>query len=203
MFKKKVRLGSGYNANALAIETRGRNQEKEIARCEYMGPKLFISLMAMLLFFNISGYSSAAEKKINSWITKKEASLPPMKHPKRENKNSDKLKNQPFSVNKQSITGPIIKIKKPDPDKLYKDLIDILIHFEKNPMGESVDMASLRIIYLKMFGIDITDRILPYIKETRIDANGIKFPEGEHEFEIRIKDKEGMASAQIFKINLN
>ena len=88
MFTKKVRLGSGYNANALAIETRGRNQEKEIARCEYMGPKLFISLMAMFLFFNISGYSSAAEKKINSWITKKEASLPPMKHPKRENKNS-------------------------------------------------------------------------------------------------------------------
>ena len=126
-----------------------------------------------------------------------------MKHPKRENKNSDKLKNQPFSVNKQSMTGPIIKIKKPDPDKLYKDLIDILIHFEKNPMGESVDMTSLRIIYLKMFGIDITDRILPYINETRIDANGIKFPEGEHEFEIRIRDREGMASAKIFKINLN
>ena len=39
-----------------------------------------------------------------------------------------------------------------------------------------------------IFGIDITDRIRPYIKETRIDANEIKFPEGEHEFEIRIKD---------------
>jgi hypothetical protein len=126
-----------------------------------------------------------------------------MKHPKRENKNRDELKNQPFSVNKQSMTGPIIKIKKPDPSKLYKDLIDILIHFDKNPMGESVDMTTLRIIYLKMFGIDITDRILPYIKETRIDANGIKFPEGEHEFEIRIKDKGEMKSAQTFKINMN
>ena len=73
----------------------------------------------------------------------------------------------------------------------------------QSPLGESVDMTSLRIIYLKMFGIDITDRILPYIKDTRIDANGIKFPEGENEFEIRIKDKEGVASAKIFKINLN
>ena len=162
-----------------------------------------IVLIAVILLLNIAGYSSAGEKKTNVWITEKEASLPPMKHPKRENKKSDKLKNQPFSVNKQSMTGPIIKIKKPDPDKLYKDLIDILIHFDKNPMGEPVDMATLRIIYLKMFGIDITDRILPYIKETRIDANGIKFPEGEHEFEIRIKDKGEMKSAQTFKINMN
>ena len=162
-----------------------------------------IVLIAIILFLNFSGYGSAGEKKTNSWITEKEASLPAMKHPKRENKNRDELKNQPFSVNKQSMTGPIIKIKKPDQDKLYKDLIDILIHFDKNPMGESVDMTTLRIIYLKMFGIDITDRILPYIKETRIDANGIKFPEGEHEFEIRIKDKGEMKSAQTFKINMN
>ena len=168
-----------------------------------MKPKLSIVFMTVILFFNISSYGNAEERKTNSWITKKEASLPPMKHPKRENKNPEEFKNQPFSVNKQSMAGPIIKIKKPDPDKLYQDLIDILIHFEENPMGESVDMTTLRVIYLKMFGIDITDRILPYIIETRIDANGIKFPEGEHEFEIRIKDTEGMASAQIFKINLN
>ena len=161
-----------------------------------------IVFIAVILFLNIASYSSAGEKKKNLWITEKEASLPPMKHPKRENKNSDKLKNQLFSVNKQSTMGPIIKIKKPDPDKLYNDLIDILIHFDKNPIGESVDMTSLRVIYLKMFGIDITDRILPYIKETRIDANGIKFPEGKHEFEIRIKDKEKMGSAQIFKIKV-
>ena len=161
-----------------------------------------IVLIAVILFLNIADYSSAEERKINSWITKKEASLPPMKRPKRENKNPEEFKNQPFSVNKQFMAGPIIKIKQPDPDKLYNDLIDILIHFDKNPIGGSVDMASLRVIYLKMFGIDITDRILPYVKETRIDANGIKFPEGKHEFEIRIKDKEKMESAQIFKIKV-
>ena len=112
-----------------------------------MKPKLSIVFMAVILFLNVSSYGSAEEKKTKSWITKKEASLPPMKRPKRENKNP-------------------------------------------------------RVIYLKMFGIDITDRILPYVKETRIDANGIKFPEGKHEFEIRIKDKEKMESAQIFKIKV-
>ena len=54
-----------------------------------------------------------------------------------------------------------------------------------------------------IFGIDITDRIRPYIKETRIDANRIKFPKGEHEFEIRIKDYEQMESSEIFKIKVN
>ena len=168
-----------------------------------MKPKLSIVFMTVILFLNVSSYGSAEEKKTKSWITKKEASLPPMKHPKRENKNPEEFKNQPFSVNKQSMTGPIIKIEKPDPDKLYNDLIDILIRFDRNPIGESVDMKSLRIIYLKMFGIDITDRILPYVKETRIDANGINFPEGEHEFEIRIKDTNELESNEIFKIKVN
>ena len=54
-----------------------------------------------------------------------------------------------------------------------------------------------------IFGIDITDRIRPYIKETHINANGIKFSEGEHEFEIRIKDYEQMESSEIFKIKVN
>ncbi len=96
------------------------------------------------------------------------------------------------------MAGPIIKIEKPDPDQFYDDLIDILIRFDKNPVGEPVDMESLRIIYLKMLGIDITDRVRPYVKETRVDANGVKFPEGEHEFEIRIKDKAEMESIEIF-----
>ena len=167
-----------------------------------MRPKLFINLIAMFLFLNISGQGIAGEKTIVSWITKEEAALPAMKHPETGIRNRLNAEDQPFPVKKQSMLGPIIKIKKPDPDKLYNDLIDILIHFDKNPIGESVDMTSLRVIYLKMFGIDITDRILPYIKETRIDANGIKFPEGKHEFEIRIKDKEKMESAQIFKIKV-
>ena len=46
-----------------------------------MRPKLFINLIAMFLFLNISGQGIAGEKKIVSWITKEEAALPTMKHP--------------------------------------------------------------------------------------------------------------------------
>jgi hypothetical protein len=165
--------------------------------------KQSVNLIAFILFLNVAAPGGAEEKKTVLWITEKEATLPAMKSSGTTTKDLPESENQPFQVKKQSMAGPIIKIEKPEEDQSYDDLIDILISFDRNPIGEPVNMESLRIIYLKMFGIDITDRIRPYIKETRIDANGIKFPEGEHEFEIRIKDNEQMESSEIFKIKVN
>ena len=159
--------------------------------------------MAVILFLGVDVLGGAEVKKTVSWITQEEAALPAMKPSGTSGKGLPESENQPFQVKKQSMAGPIIKIEKPDEDQFYDDLIDILISFDRNPIGEPVNMESLRIIYLKMFGIDITDRIRPYIKETRIDANGIKFPEGEHEFEVRIKDTEELESSETFKIKVN
>ena len=168
-----------------------------------MKPKQYVVLVVIILFLSVAVISGAEEKKTASWITQEEAALPAMKSSEAGVKGLSGSGNKLFKVKKQSVAGPVIKVEKPDPDHLYDDLIDILISFDKNPIGEPVDMKSLRVIYLKMFGIDITDRILPYVKETRIDANGIKFPEGEHEFEIRIKDSEQMESSEVIKIKVN
>jgi hypothetical protein len=167
-----------------------------------MKTKPEIILIAIIVLISVARYSGAEEIRLKSWITAEEAALPAMKL---ENKTRGvpSSSGQPFLASKESVAGPIIKVEKPDKGELYEDLIDILIRFEKNPIGEPVNMESLRIIYLKMFGIDITDRIRPYVKETRIDANGIKFPEGEHEFEIRIKDSEQMESSEIIKIKVH
>ena len=168
-----------------------------------MNPKNIVIVIAIFSILNFAVLVQAEEKKVGSWITQEEAALPAMKSSGREMKGMPESNNKPFRVKKKSMAGPIIQIEKPDPDHLYEDLIDIFIRFDRNPIGEPVDMESLRVIYLKMFGIDITDRIRPYVKETRIDANGIKFPEGEHEFEIRIKDNEEMESSEIVKIKVN
>ena len=165
--------------------------------------KQSVILMAVILFLNVAVSGGAEEKETVAWITQEEAALPAMKSSGTSTKGLPESENQPFQVKKQTMAGPIIKIEKPDEDQFYDDLIDILISFDRNPIGEPVNMESLRIVYLKMFGIDITDRIRPYIKQTRIDANGIKFPEGEHEFEIRIKDNEQMESSEIFRIKVN
>ena len=168
-----------------------------------MKPKQSLILMTVILFLNITGHGWTEDRKTISWITQEEAALPTMKPKETSMDNQSKSKKQTFPINQQSMAGPIIKIEKPDPDQFYNDLIDVLILFDKNPVGEPVNMESLRIIYLKMLGIDITDRVLPYVKETRIDANGIMFPEGEHEFEVRIKDIEDMGSAKVFKVKVN
>jgi hypothetical protein len=92
------------------------------------------------------------------WITGKEAALP-LKETK-EVKTNNK---QPFdsyeNVSTKENTSPIIKIEKPEENALYKNLIDILIRFEKHPLGEPINIESLKIVYLKLFGIDITDRV--------------------------------------------
>ena len=163
-----------------------------------MKPKRFLILITVILFLSTTGQGGTEDRKTISWITQQEAALPPMKPAETRKNNSLETGTGSFSINNPSMAGPIIKIEKPDPDQFYDDLIDILIRFDKNPVGEPVDMESLRIIYLKMLGIDITDRVRPYVKETRVDANGVKFPEGEHEFEIRIKDKAEMESIEIF-----
>ena len=168
-----------------------------------MKPKQSLILMSVILFLNITGHGWTEDRKTISWITQEEAALPTMKPKETSMDNQSKSKKQTFPINQQSVAGPIIKIEKPDQDQFYDDLIDILIRFDKNPLGELVNMESLRVIYLKMFGIDITDRVRPYIKKTLIDANGIMFPEVEHEFEVRIKDTEELESSETFKIKVN
>jgi len=117
--------------------------------------------------------------------------------------------NQPESMRQEGVVsageetpaGPIIVVEKPEGDGLYNGLIDIVIHFKKNPMGDKVDMDSLRVIWVQ-FGIDITDRIRPYVKEMSIDATKIEFPEGEYEFEIRIQDAEQMESSKLVLVRV-
>ena len=106
------------------------------------------------------------------------------------------------SASGKETTGPIIVIEKPKDDKLHSDQIDILIYFKKNPLGEKVNMDSLRITYLKMFDIDITDRLRPFIRETMVNAEKIKFPRGEHEFEIKIRDVGEMESSELFSFQM-
>ena len=133
-------------------------------------------------------------------ITEKEAALP--------NKIKNNLQTDwvlmalPLEVNREEVVGPFIHVEAPDENKLYKQLIDILIRFEKNPLGEPVDMGSLKVIYQKIFDIDITDRILPYVRENQIDATKIKFPKGEHKVKIYIRDYDKMQSFRIIKVSV-
>jgi hypothetical protein len=83
------------------------------------------------------------------WITEKEAALP-IKETK-EVKTNNKQPFDPYeNVSNTEDIGPIIKIEKPEENTLYKDLIDILVRLEKHPLGDPINMESLKIVYLKL-----------------------------------------------------
>jgi hypothetical protein len=90
--------------------------------------------------------------------------------------------------------GPRIIIRSPNINGADKPTIHapIKLDVEFAPIdGSQVDMSSLRIIYLKLWGIDITDRIRPYLTKDGIYAENADLPAGEHAIEIDIKDNLG------------
>ena len=156
---------------------------------------------ACLAFFLITIiYKNTDAQEPIWWITDEEAVL----LDKTKNRlKPDKNSNVSYSeVNREEDAGPFIYVEAPNEDKLYKQLIDILIRFEKNPLGEPVNMDSLKVIYLKFFDIDITNRVLPYVKENQIDATKIKLPKGEHRIKIFIKDYDERQSSRVIKVTV-
>ena len=166
-----------------------------------MKPKQSAIFITVILFLTLTNQGWAEKKKPSIWITEEEAALPARK-PQKTKAGSLSKSDQAFPISDQSMAGPIITIDKPNPKLIYNSLIDVTIRFTKNPFGEPVDMESLKVTLLKLWDIDLTQRIRSFIKGTNIEASGLKFPPGEHEIEIRIKDQEKMESRLVFTIKV-
>ena len=163
--------------------------------------KLFAIFITVVLFLTVINQGWAEKKEPIIWITEQEAALPARK-PSETKAGSLPKSDQAFPISHQSMAGPIINIDKPNQNLIYDNLIDVAIRFTKNPFGEAVDMGSLKVILLKLWDIDLTERVRSFIKGTTIEASGLKFPSGEHEIEIRIKDQEKMESRRTFTVKV-
>lgn len=103
----------------------------------------------------------------------------------------------------RAMGGPVIKVLQPDQADGQKvpvltKPVHISLKFE--PVSQAkVDMASLKVIYLKLFGIDITDRLRPYVAGEAIDVPEADIPTGDHSIRVDIKDTTGRQSSQVFR----
>ncbi len=158
-----------------------------------------VCLTAIFIFLSVTARAETSSPP--QWITEEEAVLP-AKETKIDNLEKEQSFNPYPTASNKEPTGPIINIEKPDENGLYQELIDILVRFEKHPLGEPINMDSLKIVYLKLFDIDITDRVRPYIAGNLINANKIQFPKGNHRFEISIQDIGKMESSKIFSVQV-
>ncbi len=162
--------------------------------------KYFHWVFLFFILINSTGQSSHALQQpkvlLGVWITQEEANLSP--------KIEETIKGFQHKdiepAEGEATAGPLIKVEKPEEGNIFNGKINIEVKFKKNPLGSDVDMGTLKVVYLKIFDVDITDRIRPYIKGEALVGKNIEFPEGEHIFQIRIQDKEQIESVKTFSI---
>ena len=89
-------------------------------------------------------------------------------------------------------TGPMIEVLKPVSGAPVAVPLEISVTFV--PRSAPVDLASLKVTVLKLFGIDITDRVRPYTTAAGIQIPDAKLPSGEHTVRIVVADASGGVS---------
>ena len=96
--------------------------------------------------------------------------------------------------------GPRITILSPQEGKAYTGPVDIEVLFEQVPGGPGVRTDTLRVVYVKLWEIDITERLLPYLQANRLYVEHAQIPPGKHLFRVSIADQAGKTSARVVRV---
>lgn len=94
--------------------------------------------------------------------------------------------------------GPGVKLDSPES---VSGQFPLKIAFQ--PRGESkIDMASVKVEYLKGTGIDLTERLKGGFKPTGIEIPTAAAPAGEHPIRVTVRDSEGRLGTAEFKLTV-
>jgi len=106
----------------------------------------------------------------------------------------------PIDVGTSLDTGPFIEVIKPEQDAVLRSPIPIVVRFIPN--GRDVDLSSLKVEVLKLWTIDITNRVLPYTTREGINVENATLPSGEHKLRVTIGDVGGGVSRIVFHVKI-
>ena len=84
--------------------------------------------------------------------------------------------------------GPEIIVRNPKLLERVRSPLNIFIAFKPGKSGKPPDMQTMTVTSLGLFNIDITSRVVEYIKGYDLDAQQIELPTGEHHLLMAIKD---------------
>ena len=68
--------------------------------------------------------------------------------------------------------------------------------------GATIDLAAVRMVYLRTPNVDLTARIKTYLQPTGIDMADVVLPPGEHMLRVDIKDSDGRAGSTSFVLKV-
>ena len=94
--------------------------------------------------------------------------------------------------------GPGVKLVSPEtvPGKAFP----LKVAFEPRG-GAQVDVASVKVEYLKNPVVDLTDRVKAGIKADGIDLSSVNVPAGTHALRISLRDSEGRQGAAVINLS--
>ena len=91
--------------------------------------------------------------------------------------------------------GPIIVLNSPKNEGRYPKPIKIDILFIPRDAVD-IDLSTLKVIYVKIFDIDITARVKKHSTNTGIQIPEAELPSGKHKLKILLADTKGQMSTQ-------
>lgn len=142
--------------------------------------------MALALY---AGTAAAAGQEGMWLVTPEEAALAPTPLDKRGPQGGGQL-----DVGREPPdTGPVIEVLRPLLGAPVSIPLEISVKFVPRG-GAPVDLTSLKVTLMKLFGIDITDRVRPYASPAGIQIPDAKLPSGEHTVRITVADASGGVS---------
>ena len=96
--------------------------------------------------------------------------------------------------------GPEIALIRPRDGATYTGTLDIEVRFI--PRAAPVDLSTLNVEYVKLWGIDITGRVRPYATVEGIQLQNAQFPSGSHRVKISVGDMAGNFTSRAFTVRV-
>lgn len=106
---------------------------------------------------------------------------------------------------KGAIGAPVITILSPTVDNgSIVSPVDIEMSFV-SPDNATIDMSSLKILYVMMIKKDVTKRILEHasIEDSKLVAKGAELPKGNHKFIVEIQDEKKRKTREKFSVSVS
>ena len=148
--------------------------------------QILISLAAIALIFVSASKDLSAKPGRLVLITKQEAALA---NAPEDPKIASKL------LEEEVERGPIIVLNSPKNEGRYPKPIKIDILFIPRDAAD-IDLSTLKVIYVKIFDIDITARLKKHTTDKGIQIPEAELPPGKHKLKILLADTKGHMSTQ-------
>jgi hypothetical protein len=141
---------------------------------------------AILLGALISGTVQATATQL---ITEEEAKLPPPKGA--------------IATDRRGILrGPKVEIVMPSGGATAHSPLRLVLKFESFG-GATINVESVKVVYLRTPNVDLTPRVKPFIKADGIDVPQAELPPGEYMVRVDIKDSDGRPGSTSFTLTVS